>query len=65
MSRPRLERHGAWLAVAAAAVLVYANSLANGFALDDTYIIQGNVRVHQLADQAQIWLLPYWPAYGA
>lgn len=64
MTRPLLDRHGAWLAVALAAVLVYANSLANGFALDDTYIIQGNTRVHQLADQTKIWLLPYWPAYG-
>jgi tetratricopeptide (TPR) repeat protein len=50
--------------VAAAAVVVYATSLWNGFALDDVAIIQQNARVHDLANQAGIWLTPYWPIYG-
>lgn len=52
------------LFVGAAAIGVYANSLANGFALDDVFIILTNARVHQLADQTAIWLTPYWPAFG-
>jgi protein O-mannosyl-transferase len=50
--------------VACAAVLVFANSLLNGFAYDDVHIIENNARVHQLADQAAIWLTPYWPNAG-
>ncbi|MGH7500181.1 MAG: tetratricopeptide repeat protein [Longimicrobiales bacterium] len=50
--------------VAAAAAATFANSLANGFAFDDEFIISGNARVHQLADQAAIWLTPYWPGFG-
>jgi tetratricopeptide (TPR) repeat protein len=60
----QIDRHGGWLIVAIAAIAVYANSLANGFALDDVHIIQINGRVHQLSDQARIWLTPYWPGYG-
>jgi len=52
------------LAVAAAALIPFANTLANRFAVDDDFVIAGNTRVHQLADQAAIWLTPYWPAYG-
>src|SRR5688572_20542005 len=51
--------------VVLAAVLVYANSLANGFAYDDDWIIMRNPRVHQLADQSLIWGTPYWPTFGA
>ncbi|MGQ0815130.1 MAG: tetratricopeptide repeat protein [Gemmatimonadota bacterium] len=53
------------LFVAAAAMLVYANSLWNGFAYDDVFIIQMNTRVHQLSDLGQIWLTPYWPSFGS
>jgi tetratricopeptide (TPR) repeat protein len=59
-----LRRHGAWLAVALAAIAVYANSLFNGYALDDVFIIQTNTRVHQLTEQSLIWLKPYWPFFG-
>jgi Flp pilus assembly protein TadD len=59
-----LRGHGAWIAVALAAIAVHANSLANGYALDDVFIIQMNGRVHQLADQSRIWLNPYWPSFG-
>ena len=50
--------------VAAVALATYASSLANGFALDDNYIIRGNARVHQLTELAAIWLTPYWPTFG-
>jgi len=60
----RLQTHGPWLAVALAAVAVYANSIVNGFAMDDVFIIQINERVHQLSDPSSIWLKPYWPNYG-
>jgi hypothetical protein len=52
------------LLVFTASVLVYANSLWNGFAYDDTWIVLNNARVHQLADQRMIWLKPYWPTFG-
>jgi tetratricopeptide (TPR) repeat protein len=58
-------KHGMWLVVALAAIAVYANSMGNGFAWDDQFIIKSNARVHQLADQSQIWLTPYWQSYGA
>ena len=51
--------------VVLAAVLVYANSLTNGFAYDDDWIIMRNPRVHQLADLSLIWGTPYWPTFGA
>jgi protein O-mannosyl-transferase len=54
----------AYAAVACTALLVFANSLSNGFAYDDVPIIHDNARVHQLADQSQIWRTPYWPAAG-
>jgi tetratricopeptide (TPR) repeat protein len=58
------ERIIARIVVAATAIVVYANSLLNGFALDDVFIVQNNARVHQLAHQGAIWLTPYWPGYG-
>ncbi|MFO7261984.1 MAG: hypothetical protein DIU52_012580 [bacterium] len=59
----RLQRR--WLlAVALLAVLTYANSIPNGFAYDDVYIIQKNERVHRLGDLRSIWLTPYWPING-
>ena len=51
--------------VAAIAILVYLNALANGFAFDDEFIILNNQRVHQLSDLRSIWLTPYWPGFGA
>lgn len=43
------------------AFVAYANSLYNGFAFDDTIIIQGNTRVHRIFDLGGIWGTPYWP----
>ncbi len=60
-----LKRSHALLAVAIAAFAVYANSLWNGFAYDDVFIIMHNDRVHQLRDMAKIWLTPYWPTFGS
>jgi tetratricopeptide (TPR) repeat protein len=44
---------------------VYANSVWNGFAYDDLWIIGSNERVHQLRDLSRIWLTPYWPSFGS
>jgi tetratricopeptide (TPR) repeat protein len=58
---------GAWLSVlivALSALAVYANSLTNGFAYDDDWIILRNDRVHQLNDLGLIWGTPYWPTFG-
>lgn len=54
------------LAVFAAlvAIAVYVNSLANGFALDDVFIIELNNRAHNPLDFDRVWLTPYWPFYG-
>src|SRR5688572_8105697 len=60
----QLKRSHAIAAVIAAALVVYANTLWNGFAYDDVWIIQRNDRVHQLADLGRIWLTPYWPSFG-
>jgi protein O-mannosyl-transferase len=53
------------LGLIAVAVAVYANSLWNGFAYDDDWIIMRNGRVHQLKDLKLIWGTPYWPTFGA
>src|SRR3954468_13557012 len=56
-----------WLlfgAIALAAFIVYANSIRNGFAYDDVWIVDKNTRVHQLRDLGSIWLTPYWPTFG-
>lgn len=59
------KRSSMLFAVAAAAIVVYVNSLWNGFAYDDTWIVLRNERVHQLQDLASIWLTPYWPTFGS
>ena len=62
-----MTRRVGWLhvmAIALVACACYANSVWNGYAMDDNFIILGNPRVHQLNDQSQIWLTPYWTAYG-
>lgn len=63
MDETALQRSLAAL-VALAAIAVYLNSLRNGFAYDDVYIIQRNTRVHDLAAWREIWLKPYWPFHG-
>ena len=60
-----MKRSHAIVAVALAALAVYANSLWNGFAYDDIWIIGSNERVHQLRNQGLIWLTPYWPSFGS
>jgi protein O-mannosyl-transferase len=54
----------AMLAIALAAVLVYANTIHNGYAYDDVWIVLNNKYVHQWRDQSLIWMRPYWPTFG-
>ena len=51
--------------MALAAILVYLNSLANGFAFDDLGIIVDNPTVHELGNLLRIWGTPYWPGAEA
>lgn len=62
MSRQRDPGFG-WIAAttAVAGMAVYANSVANGFTLDDFWIIQTNPRIHALGNWRAIWAAPYWP----
>lgn len=50
--------------VAAAAALVYANSLGNGFALDDVPLVQNDPRIRSLAGLPRLLLEPYWHEEG-
>lgn len=47
--------------VALLAVLVYANSLANGFAYDDVWIIETRDLVHGLGNLPDLLTAEYWP----
>ena len=63
----KLEFSNRWLApafVVLAACAVYLNSIGNGFALDDVFIIHQNARVHDVTAWRYIWLTPYWPFFG-
>src|SRR5437879_11900630 len=51
-----------YLAVGAAAALVYLGVLWNGFALDDLTIIVANPLVHSLSGVWRAFALPYFPA---
>ena len=53
------------LVVFALAVGVYANSVRNGFALDDEWIIAGNERVHGIERLPEAVTSPYWPSSAA
>jgi len=53
-----------WL-VAATAILVYLNSVSNGFAYDDLGIILENPAVRDLGNPLRTWLTPYWPGSDA
>lgn len=61
------DRKGALLglAVFALAIGVYANSLGNGFAFDDEWIIAGNERVHGIERLPEAVSSPYWPSSAA
>src|SRR5215218_1698122 len=61
----KISRRALTLTAAFAAVLVYANSLANGFAYDDIWIVVRNARAHQLHDLRSILFTPYWPSFGS
>lgn len=50
--------------VVLAVLAAYANSLWNGFAYDDVGIIVRNPNVTGPGSFADIWLGPYWPAFG-
>jgi protein O-mannosyl-transferase len=55
-------RHtAAIVAVTLVAAAVYANSLQNGFALDDEHILLGNPVVHGFSNLRGLLLEPYWP----
>lgn len=47
--------------VAVVAVAVFANSLANGFAYDDDFIIKNRELVHGLERIGTLLVSPYWP----
>lgn len=49
------------LALAALAVLVYANAAGNGFALDDEFVIVNNEGVHGIKRIPAAVSQPYWP----
>ena len=53
-----------WVPLGAAllGLLVYANALRNGYALDDERIVQLNPAVHGLGNLHAILLQPYWQA---
>src|SRR5215203_1490368 len=51
----------AMVAAVAAAMLVYANALANGFVLDDGGVIVRNPLVTSPASAWKAFALPYWP----
>jgi len=53
------------LAPALLAVLAYANSLANGYAIDDEPILAHNAVVHGLGNLRGVLLGPYWPNENA
>jgi len=58
--RGSMERR-ALLAVCALAVLVFLNSLGNGFAQDDRPIIEWNPHVHGVGSVLEAVTTPYWP----
>ena len=64
MTAPRLGRRWLIATVVLAAVVVYANSLANGFAYDDVPVIHDDWRVHGLRHLGAILTRPYWLIYG-
>ena len=53
-------RTAAWIS-AIVGVIVYLNSLPNGFAYDDLHILVDNERVHSLDRFWEVLTTPYWP----
>ena len=59
LPRQRVDLFVAW-AVAALAFLVFVNSLWNGFALDDAFIIVDNPAIRRLSNLRGIFATGYW-----
>lgn len=60
----RLVERGPWVA-AAVAVLVFLNSLDNGFAYDDVHILVENETIQDVRELPGLLVRPYWPgAHG-
>ncbi|HEX8905744.1 MAG TPA: hypothetical protein VF771_12915, partial [Longimicrobiaceae bacterium] len=57
----RVSPRAAVLGPALLAAAVYANALANGFALDDEFVVQHNPAVRGFGDLHALLLGPYWP----
>lgn len=55
------QKHWLLLSLVVLAGVVYANSLQNGFALDDVWIIEKNEQVHGIDAIPKAITGPYWP----
>ena len=62
-NRPGAARYWA-LAVGLSAVIVYLNAFGHDFVLDDTRIIQDNVRIRSLANIPALFASSYWGQSG-
>ena len=59
---PLRDRRAATVVVGVVAGLVFANSLANGFAYDDVVVVANNPGIQSLATlPAAVFKAPYWP----
>lgn len=64
MPNPPERRSSSWRPIALVAAIAIGGSatgLGNGFAYDDVRVIEGNERVHSLADPARFLTETYWP----
>ena len=61
LGAPLRDVRAAALAAALLGCLVYANTLANGFAYDDVLIIQENESIQEVAGLPAAIAAPYWP----
>ena len=62
-NRPRAAQYWA-LAVGLSAVIVYLNAFGHDFVLDDTRIIQDNVRIRSIANIPALFASSYWGQSG-
>lgn len=61
VGRDRISVRAGGVIVALAALLVYVNTLANDFALDDVPIVATNPNVTAPGPALRAWTTPYWP----
>jgi Flp pilus assembly protein TadD len=62
MSAERQRVHPVWPAlVAVVAVVLYANTLSNRFALDDIPLVRDNPNIRSLSGVPALFVSPYWP----